>query len=134
MSGVVLDASIFMASIFHEENFRDQADNAIGKALEVGAVVPEFWHYEIRNALLKTERQPRITVGEADAARRSLQGLPLVTEATPDFDAVMSLARRRGLTYYDAIYVELAVRLDAALATLDQAMMRAAEAEGVPVS
>jgi predicted nucleic acid-binding protein len=45
----------------------------------------------------------------------------------PFFD----LARRHNLTFYDAAYLELALREDIALATLDHALVRAATAEGV---
>jgi predicted nucleic acid-binding protein len=43
------------------------------------------------------------------------------------------LARRHRLTVYDAAYLELAQREVAPLATLDDALTRAAKAEGVPL-
>lgn len=56
------------------------------------------------------------------------------TDVTLDFDAVMALARGHRLSYYDAVFVELAIRLDAELATLDMDMARAAEAECVLIA
>jgi predicted nucleic acid-binding protein len=41
------------------------------------------------------------------------------------------LARQRSLTFYDASYLELAKRLDLPIATLDEAILKAARAEGV---
>jgi len=41
-------------------------------------------------------------------------------------------ARRRRLTFYDAIYLELAKHAGATLATLDRALLQAASAERVP--
>ena len=43
------------------------------------------------------------------------------------------LAGRRGLTVYDAAYLELAERRDLPLATLDAALARAAVSAGVQV-
>jgi predicted nucleic acid-binding protein len=43
----------------------------------------------------------------------------------------MALARRHRLTVYDAAYLELALREVVPLATLDQALAAAAQAEGV---
>jgi predicted nucleic acid-binding protein len=43
------------------------------------------------------------------------------------------LARTRGLSNYDAAYLELAVRWGMPLATLDEDLRDAATAEGVPL-
>ena len=51
----------------------------------------------------------------------------------PRGDMVLRLARRHGLTAYDAIYLELASRERRALATLDKRLRRAAKAAGVEV-
>jgi predicted nucleic acid-binding protein len=44
---------------------------------------------------------------------------------------VLLLSERHGLTVYDAAYLELAVRKGLALATTDNALLRAAPSEGV---
>ena len=45
----------------------------------------------------------------------------------------MLLARRHGLTVYDAAYLELALRRGASLATLDMRLSAAAASEGVEI-
>lgn len=60
-----------------------------------------------------------------------LDGLPIHIDNHPNFDNVFELAVKHGLTFYDATYLELALRLDLPLATLDNARARAAESEGV---
>jgi predicted nucleic acid-binding protein len=45
----------------------------------------------------------------------------------------IGLASQHRLSVYDALYVQLAIETDATLATLDLAMRRAAEAEGVEI-
>lgn len=49
------------------------------------------------------------------------------------WSATLKLATLHGLTIYDASYLELAVRLNAPLATLDRDLRQAAAAEGVPL-
>jgi len=61
----------------------------------------------------------------------SLASLPIVFDREPDERGLMEIARRNGLTVYDASYVELARRLALPLATLDKAMARAALKEQV---
>ena len=51
----------------------------------------------------------------------------------PQTSAAFDLAQRHNLTFYDAVYLELAQRENIPLATLDQALVRAAIAEGVPL-
>ncbi len=62
----------------------------------------------------------------AGAALRTVRTLPHGHVA-----AVLGLARRHGLTVHDAAYLELAIRRQAPLATLDAALSRAAAVEGV---
>ena len=48
-------------------------------------------------------------------------------------DIAFALAERHGLSSYDAIYLELAKRHTAPLATLDKTLARAAADEGLPL-
>jgi predicted nucleic acid-binding protein len=79
---------------------------------------------------MKERRNPdlRVTV---DAFRSKLNGLPIEIDESPDEEAVVAIARLRGLTFYDAAYLELAVRLAIPLATVDRSMTAAALAQGV---
>jgi len=46
---------------------------------------------------------------------------------------IFDLAIAANLTAYDAVYLDLAIRLDATLATNDDALIAAARARGLPV-
>jgi predicted nucleic acid-binding protein len=46
---------------------------------------------------------------------------------------LLTISRRHRLTVYDAAYLELAIRSGLPLATLDAALVRAAQAEQVPL-
>ena len=50
---------------------------------------------------------------------------------TPTSWRAFNLAREHGLSFYDALYLELANRLGTTLATLDRKLARAALAEGL---
>jgi predicted nucleic acid-binding protein len=58
---------------------------------------------------------------------------PISLDTLPSENAIFALAKRHRLTFYDAANLELAQREGVALATLDQALARAAAAEGVPL-
>ncbi len=92
--------------------------------------MPQLWHLEVRNALLIAERRGRITANGLEERRYALRRLLVSTDTTPDLEGAFALARTHGLTFYDALYLELAQRRHAALATLDTALGRAAVAAG----
>ncbi len=94
--------------------------------------VPPIWHLEVRNVLLVAERQGRITAADADQRIRFIGELSANIDGFSDLEVAFALARAHRLSFYDATYLELALRLHAPLATLDNALERAASAEGLP--
>ena len=68
---------------------------------------------------------------EESRALARLSVLPISIEARPDDSAVFDFARRHRLTFYDAVYLELATRRKLSLATLDHDLIAAAKAERV---
>ncbi len=128
MTALVVDASVATAWLLEDEDEPDSI--AILDVLrERDALVPQLWHVQIRNALLSAERRGRITPSQT-AERLSYLGTLLIhTDHEPDFDAAIALARNHRLTFYDATYLELALRRRLPLATLDNALARAAESE-----
>ena len=99
-----------------------------------GAVVPQIWHFEVRNSLVSNERRGRMTDTQTPRVIAALDELPITTDSQPDLDVTMTLARAHALTFYDALYLELAQRRQATLLSLDHELLRAAEAEGVATS
>lgn len=129
MSGMVFDASVALAWLLEEED----RPLDLGGLEDDDAVVPQIWQTETRNGLLLAERRGRVTLDEMYRRLESLLDLPISTDDAPDYRAAFQLARTHGLTMYDAMYLELALRDGASLATLDRALRRAATAEGVGV-
>jgi predicted nucleic acid-binding protein len=93
--------------------------------------VPELWHYEMRNLLLMAARRERISLEEAGRRAAALGMLRVETDEAPDLEATFDLANKHGLTFYDALYLELARRRRASLATADRRLLAAARTEGV---
>ncbi len=132
---LVLDASAALALAFRD------GDPALAVRTEEGlagggAVVPQHWPLEVANGLLIAFRRRRLSPVSADRARELLLALPVdVDQDTGQFawSRTFGLAERFGLTVYDAAYLELALRLDAPLATLDQVLARAAREAGARV-
>ncbi len=98
------------------------------------AVVPQLWHYEVRNALMMGERRGRIPLGTSDDLLGFLAVLPIATDYEADLGVAFRLARLHSLTFYDALYLELALRQSASMATRDAALARACRAEGIATS
>ena len=130
MSGLVPDASIIIAWLLDDED-DPRADMAVNEIEADGGIVPWLWHMETRNTLLIAERRGRIASDDVEERLADLRELPVETDTQPDLQSAFELARTHGLTMYDAMYLELAKREDATLATLDRALRRAAVAEGL---
>ncbi len=107
----VLDASVATAGFFEDGNIA-VADAAFDLTSADGeALAPLLFWFELRNAILPGMRRNRVI-------RERATGI---------------LARRRNLTFYDAICLELAQRNGIPLATPGRVLARAASAEGAPM-
>ncbi len=126
---VVPDVSAILALALDEKDatFADAVIEAIARD---EAIVPTLFWYEIRNVLVMAERRKRIAAARTTAFLSDLALLPFAVDDLPREAVVLDLARRRSLTVYDASYLELALRREAPLATLDQALVAAARKEG----
>ena len=97
-------------------------------------VVPDFWSLEVANVLAVAQRKAALSADKAGAFLELLRRLPTHVERyEPErvFSDVLPLATRHRLSAYDAVYLDLARRLRIPLATLDDALVVAARAEGV---
>ncbi len=129
-SRFVLDASVTAAWLLDDED-AGRANAALARLETDVALVPQHWHLEVRSALLGAERRRRIRADEVDERLRTLGELLVRTDTEPRVAVAFALARSHGLSIYDAVYLELAQRSDAPLATLDHALSRAAGAAGI---
>lgn len=134
MSNIVVDASVALAWCFPDEA-SDYADEVLLALDTQTAVEPAIWGMEIANGILVGERRNRIQESDIRQFAELLDGLNIVEDLqhVPEIlETVLSIARTHGIAVYDAAYLELAVRHQAPLATLDVSLQRAAQAMGVP--
>jgi predicted nucleic acid-binding protein len=131
MGGLVLDASALAAAILPDEGGPDLAPFLAAEAV---FRAPWLLWAEIRNILIVLERRGRLPEGFADEALAAIDGLGIALDAAPAGAEVLRLARRHGLTVYDALYLELALRSGAGLVTRDRVLAAAALAEGVSLA
>ena len=130
MRPLVLDASIVCAWFLEDEvgvaGVRERLRRESG-------IVPPIFHLEVRNALLVAHRRGRIDSQDLRDHIGSVAALPLLTDDGLDLDVALELAMQHHLSLYDAVYLELAKRRAATLATLDRALLRAAAEEQIVV-
>jgi predicted nucleic acid-binding protein len=126
----VVDASVAGAWALQDET-APLADACLVRLADEPATVPALFWFEIRNLLVVNERRRRLSAAESSAFLGKLHRLPIGVDDAPDGDVVMALARRHGLTVYDAAYLELARRRAVPLATLDRRLMAAGSETGV---
>lgn len=124
----VLDCSVTMAWVFPDEATQETA--ALRDALREGrAFVPALWPVEVANVLLAATRRGRIAETDWPRIWRNLEALPVTIERVSTSRmrrTVLDTASAHGLSVYDAMYLELAIRMRLPLATLDRALGEAA--------
>ena len=131
----VLDSSVALAWLLPDED--STAADALADRLEgEAAVVPAIWRLEVGNALLTARRRKRLADRDLERLVAAMIDLPIEQEGFLDDGAlskVMALARKLGMTSYDATYLELAQRRRIPLATLDARLREASATAGVAV-
>jgi len=128
--GFVLDASIAACWILPDEH-NAKADISLDALENARASVPEIWDYEVRNLLIVNERRGRISADATASGLAFLSTLPIDIARNAHMEAILDVARRHRLTFYDAAYLELAMRKKMPLATLDSALIAAVRAAGI---
>ncbi|HJD65723.1 MAG TPA: type II toxin-antitoxin system VapC family toxin [Rickettsia endosymbiont of Bembidion nr. Transversale] len=131
MASFVLDASITLSWFMLNEK---KQYKLLDKAITEGAIVPIIWGLEISNSLLYAERRGRIDVSQRQSAIYLLKEIGIKVDRTSlehIWSETMDLAERHCLTIYDASYLELALRYDLPLATLDKALKLASRQEKI---
>jgi predicted nucleic acid-binding protein len=126
----VLDASVTINWAMRDES-SPNADIAFSALRSGAAVAPAIWWYEVRNTLVVNERRMRITPEDSNQFLIDLLRLEIVVDDDPASSAVLDLSRRLSRSVYDAAYLELALRKQLPLATLDKSLAAAAITVGV---
>jgi predicted nucleic acid-binding protein len=130
---LVVDSSVILAWALDDE--RDLGPELLLQLTTTEiAMVPVHWILEVTNGLRMAVRRRRLEPDDPPRVLARIRNQPIqVDSETPvrGWRELPVLADAYGLTTYDAAYLELAMRLGAPLATLDQDLARAARAAGV---
>ncbi|MEM1377238.1 MAG: type II toxin-antitoxin system VapC family toxin [Pseudomonadota bacterium] len=132
---MVIDASVALTWALPDEA-NPIADRAMEKVADFGAIAPAFFKAECANVLAVSVRRGRI----GSDVRREILSLLSDLDIEYDQDALTNcwgktadIAETHGLSVYDAMYLETAMRTSSPLSSLDKALRRAATEERVEV-
>jgi len=138
MEAFVLDASVAFSWCFPGDPSEDTpySRRVLAMLRTRDAVVPEIWPFEIANSIfVSSSKRHRITEQQIREFLERLKPLPIRIEPYSMWGNIglESLARKLNLAAYDIAYVDLALRKNLPLATLDDALKDAAKTEGIRV-
>jgi predicted nucleic acid-binding protein len=127
----VADASV-TAAWFIAAQANSYADRLLDRLAEEQAYVPSIWPAEFTNIFLVLERRRKLKPEQVQTILRLASHYPITVdiEAVP-LEKIYRIIRQYGLTAYDAMYLELALRLGLPLCTQDSALGRAASKAGL---
>lgn len=138
MIAFVLDASVTMSWLLSDGKPADRAyAQAVLEALKAPATradVPVTWALEVSNVIARAESRGLLSDAQSEAFLAMLGNVPIGSDDSTFPKALtdtLHLARRYGLSSYDASYLELALRTGSPLATLDADLTKAARRAGV---
>jgi predicted nucleic acid-binding protein len=131
MAGLVVDASV-AAAWFLPDEATPFTEAALSATAQGDVWVPALWLLEIGNLLIGAQRRRRIDAAQRQALIAAADALRLRVDREPvSLRSIDALADRHRLSSYDAAYLELALRRQLPLATLDAALLAAMPVEGV---
>ena len=130
---LVLDSSVTLAWIYADET-TEPIREVFHMLSRSGTWVPGLWRLEVANVLEMGVRRKRHDAKFRDATLADLAQLPIQVDTETDkhaWNTALRLAERHQLTLYYAAYLELALRRNLPLATLDEDLRTAARVEKV---
>ncbi len=135
MPAFILDSSVALAWYLPRQQ-TTRTDALMHRTANEGALTTTLWPIEVANVLLMYERRGQLTTADRMSAIGFYRSLPIDIDdqtAARAWSTAFDFALAHKLTLYDAGYLELSLRSGLPLATLDQALTKAASSCGVTV-
>ncbi len=134
----VLDNSVTMRWFFSDGKPSDlaYADKVLADVKRWSSVVPVTWGLEVSNVLARAESKGQVTKAKTARFIKMLDDMNIAADKETfkySMSDTLELARTYKLSAYDASYLELALRLDIPLATIDEGLRKAAKKAGVKI-
>lgn len=133
----VLDNSVVMRWLLRDaDGARAVYAAKVLSALADGhhALVPSLWWLELSNVMVRSERKGKLDTAESHQFTELVRALPIQEISIAGQQVLqdtLTLARRHALSSYDAAYLNLALKNQIPLATLDSDLRQAATEAGV---
>jgi predicted nucleic acid-binding protein len=135
INSFVVDNSVVMSWCFKDEKNK-YGDAVLDRLAESTAIVPPIWPLEVVNVLLVAERRNRLKQVDSVRFITLLLQLPIVVEQEgpgKKMKDLLALGRANNLSSYDAAYLDLSMRKDCPIATLDKKLIEAAKNVNVTI-
>ena len=132
----VVDSSLALSWCFDDEA-TEPTQAVLDLFLEgARAVVPPLWVWECNNILTLAERAKRITSAQKLEKISLLRALPIDFDASAQdqcWTVTADIAQAQKMSIYDASYLELALRLNLALGSLDSELRASGKRVGAKI-
>lgn len=129
----VVDASVSAAWLLEDEA-TPYTEAALQATAAAEVWVPALWQIEMTNLLLSAQRRKRIEAAQRQLLVAAAASLRLRVDREPvPMVELDELAALHGLSAFDAVYLELAMRRKLPMATLNAALVKAMAATGIRV-
>jgi predicted nucleic acid-binding protein len=124
----VVDSSFVAAFLLQEEKGK-RFEKVFKECKKKGRLilVPGLFTMEVNNIFLMAVRRDRISRENAREIRMDLEAFGFQTvhlTESKSIETIYELAENHQLTYYDATYLELAIRTNSELKTLDKDLLK----------
>lgn len=135
VAAIVLDNSALLPLFIPDESaVMMQRLLALADHDEARLLIPSLCSIEFGNGILNAMRRKRIDPAGAYFAHERFRELPIecvAYEIDKNLSQIHDLAMRHSLSFYDALYLAVAIERNATLATQDKALHHAAVQEGI---
>jgi predicted nucleic acid-binding protein len=132
----ILDCS-FCAALFLPDEESEKINKIFDSISDNDEVfIPHLWWYELSNVLSVAVKRNRLTYSHAVHINSLLSSFNFITESTFGniySEKLLEITQCYHLSAYDAAYLELAVRKQGALGTLDKDLRKACIEAGIVV-
>lgn len=134
---LVVDCSFFMSSILPDEtqNKVEEIFYRISQR-EFIVYVPSIFYLECSNVLVSSLSRNRINQKSFEEYSNLLKLMPITVDkfsaTSESIYSITRLANKHNLSSYDASYIDLAIRLEASIASLDKKLLDACAKANIP--
>ncbi|WP_339057044.1 type II toxin-antitoxin system VapC family toxin [Candidatus Regiella endosymbiont of Tuberolachnus salignus] len=131
----ILDNSVTMRWLFGDGSPNDKmyAEHVLTSITDGNVLVPSVWCLEVANVIARAENKYGLTEARSSEFIHTLQKMHIKVDPATCLYAMgntLQLARNYNLSAYDASYLELSLREGWPIATLDEALQKAAKKAG----